>query len=101
MATLTPQRSVTKLGPVPVPSSRQTKHRLSVMPRLLFSLAPACMILTPAITMAIGDGGSHHLEFGHIFLVRLAPGIAASAVILGSIAEPTRVVSGKLRPGSI
>lgn len=96
MATLTPHRSVTELRPVPVPTSQQIKRRLSVLPRMLFSLAAACMILTPVIAVAIDDGGSRHLDSGYFFLVGLAPGVAASAVMLGAIAEPARGVSRKL-----
>ena len=97
MATLTPQRSVTQQRPVPVSPSRRLERRLSVMPRILFLLAAAFMLLAPVIAMALDADGNYHLEPAAFFLVGVSPGITASAVMLGLIAEPGRVVSRKLR----
>lgn len=99
MATRTPQRPVAEQRPIPASSPRHSGHRLSVVPRILFWLAAAFMILAPVIGTILVDtsGGSHHLAPGHFFLVIPASIFAISAIVLGFIAGPDQVVSRSLQ----
>lgn len=99
MTTLTPQRPAAQQKPISASSSQQPESGLSVVPRILFWLAAAFLMLAPVIATVIVDtsGGGHHLELGHFFLVIPASIFALSAIVLGFIARPERAVSRKLQ----
>ena len=99
MSTLSPPQPTIQERPQPMAPRERRERRVSAVPRALFWLAAAFLILAPVIATLIVDtsGSGHHLALGHFFLAIPSSIFAISAIVLGLIARPGRVVSRTLR----